>query len=71
MLHAVAAIDRAPQPRIGLVLIGPEGGFSDNEIKLARDAGLTFFGLGPRRLRAETAGLMAAMKILSAFGELN
>jgi len=64
-------VNRAPQPRIGLVMIGPEGGFSDNETKIAREAGLTFFGMGPRRLRAETAGLVAAMKILAAFGELS
>jgi 16S rRNA (uracil1498-N3)-methyltransferase len=64
-------VNRSSKPRIGLVMIGPEGGFSDNEIKLAREADLTFFGMGPRRLRAETAGLVAAMKILAAFGELN
>jgi 16S rRNA (uracil1498-N3)-methyltransferase len=64
-------VNRSPRPRIGLVMIGPEGGFSDAEVKIARDAGITFFGMGPRRLRAETAGLVAAMKLLSAFGELN
>jgi 16S rRNA (uracil1498-N3)-methyltransferase len=64
-------VNRSPKPRIGLVLIGPEGGFSENEIKLAREAGITFWGLGPRRLRAETAGVVAAIKILAAFGELS
>ncbi len=64
-------ISRSPQPRLGLVMIGPEGGFSDNELQIARDAGITFFGMGPRRLRAETAGLAAAIKILAAFGELS
>jgi 16S rRNA (uracil1498-N3)-methyltransferase len=64
-------VNRSPKPRIGLVMIGPEGGFSESELKIAREAGITFLGLGPRRLRAETAGLVAAMKILAAFGELN
>jgi 16S rRNA (uracil1498-N3)-methyltransferase len=64
-------VNRAPKPRIGLVMIGPEGGFADNEIKIARDAGIIFLGMGPRRLRAETAGLVAALKILTAFGELS
>jgi 16S rRNA (uracil1498-N3)-methyltransferase len=64
-------VNRAPKPRIGLMMIGPEGGFTDNELKIAREAGIGFLGMGPRRLRAETAGLVAAMKILSAFGELS
>jgi 16S rRNA (uracil1498-N3)-methyltransferase len=64
-------VSRAPQPRIGLIIIGPEGGFSESELQIAREAGVTFFGMGPRRLRAETAGLTAAIKILSAFGELS
>jgi 16S rRNA (uracil1498-N3)-methyltransferase len=53
----------------GLVMIGPEGGFSDAELSLAREANLTFFSLGPRRLRAETAGLMAAMRVFTALEE--
>lgn len=39
--------------------IGPEGGFTDGEIDLARDAGAGCFSLGSRRLRAETAGIAA------------
>lgn len=39
--------------------IGPEGGFTDGEIQLARDAGAGCFSLGSRRLRAETAGIAA------------
>jgi 16S rRNA (uracil1498-N3)-methyltransferase len=40
-----------------LLLVGPEGGFSDREVQLALDAGATMVSLGPRRLRAETAAL--------------
>lgn len=40
-----------------LLLVGPEGGFSDREVQLARDAGAMMVSLGPRRLRAETAAL--------------
>jgi 16S rRNA (uracil1498-N3)-methyltransferase len=64
-------VNRSPQPRIGMVMIGPEGGFSESELQIAAEAGINFFGLGPRRLRAETAGLVAAIKILSAFGEMS
>ena len=41
------------------LFIGPEGGFSDDEVELARAAGVAVFGLGPRVLRAETAALAA------------
>ncbi len=44
-------------PASPLLLVGPEGGFSDREVQLAVDAGATMVSLGPRRLRAETAAL--------------
>ena len=43
-----------------LIAIGPEGGFSDEEISLAADAGWGMLDLGPRILRIETAALTAA-----------
>ncbi len=42
-----------------LVLIGPEGDFSAEEIMLAEAKGFIKVGLGPSRLRTETAGLAA------------
>ena len=39
------------------VFIGPEGGFEESEIALARNAGFTAITLGKRILRTETAGL--------------
>lgn len=45
--------------------VGPEGGFSDQEIARAAARGVTCAGLGPRVLRAETAG-MAALATLNA-----
>ena len=38
------------------VFIGPEGGFTDEEIELARESGLEIVTLGHRILRTETAG---------------
>ena len=49
----------------GLILIGPQGGFSENEIQKAITAGLQFLSLGPTRLRSETAGLVSAAIILN------
>ena len=44
-----------------LILIGPEGGFSDNEIQKARDKGFKTVRISPNRLRTETAGLVSLM----------
>jgi 16S rRNA (uracil1498-N3)-methyltransferase len=44
--------------------VGPEGGFSDAEITLAVAAGWEPAYLGPRRLRAETAAIVAAVLVL-------
>jgi 16S rRNA (uracil1498-N3)-methyltransferase len=41
------------------LLIGPEGGFSENELTAAREQHCAFARLGPRRLRAETAAIVA------------
>jgi 16S rRNA (uracil1498-N3)-methyltransferase len=41
------------------VLIGPEGGFSNAEIKLAEEEGFLPLSLGKLRLRSETAGIFA------------
>lgn len=53
-----------------IVLIGPEGGWSDEELQLARDRECIFQRLGPRRLRAETAALAAVSVLASRFGDL-
>ncbi len=41
------------------ILIGPEGGFEEGEIDLARKAGAAVISLGQRILRAETAAVTA------------
>ncbi len=43
-----------------LVLIGPEGDFSAEEVALARERGFVPLSLGAARLRTETAGLLIA-----------
>jgi 16S rRNA (uracil1498-N3)-methyltransferase len=52
------------------MLIGPEGGFTPEELALARQYGAKPITLGPRILRAETAGLVAASAILFELGDL-
>jgi 16S rRNA (uracil1498-N3)-methyltransferase len=41
-----------------LVAVGPEGGFTDDEVRLATAAGWQCVDLGPRILRVETAALL-------------
>ena len=45
------------------IFIGPEGGFADSEIELAKQNGASIISLGNRILRTETAGL-AILSIL-------
>lgn len=42
-----------------LILIGPEGDFSEEEVNLAQEAGFESLSLGNSRLRTETAGIVA------------
>ena len=53
------------------LFIGPEGGFTSNEVTLAQHYGIVSITLGPRILRAETAGLVAAAAILYELGDLS
>lgn len=46
------------------VIIGPEGGFTDEEIKLLVSAGAKVLELGDLTLRAETASIIASSKFL-------
>ena len=51
------------------LLIGPEGGFSDDEENLAIAHGAIALSMGPRVLRTETAGLAALATLAGAWGD--
>jgi 16S rRNA (uracil1498-N3)-methyltransferase len=53
------------------LLVGPEGGFSKEEVESARAQGFSSVGLGPRILRVETAALVAVALTQAAIGELD
>jgi 16S rRNA (uracil1498-N3)-methyltransferase len=57
-----------PQGEIQL-LIGPEGGFTDDEYSTARAEGFTPIRLGPRVLRTETAALAALSAMQALWGD--
>lgn len=53
-----------------LIIIGPEGGFTADEVELVREKGGKSITLGPRVLRTETAGLVVLTMILYEAGEM-
>jgi 16S rRNA (uracil1498-N3)-methyltransferase len=61
VLHQDSGANALTKPAEGtIVAIGPEGGFTPEEVEAARQAGWKTHSLGPRILRVETAALAAA-----------
>ena len=52
------------------ILVGPEGGFEEEEISMAVQCGFKRVRLGPRVLRAETAPLVALSILQSVYGDV-
>ncbi|SMF23191.1 16S rRNA (uracil1498-N3)-methyltransferase [Alteromonadaceae bacterium Bs31] len=59
------------KPASTALLVGPEGGLSDNEITAAQNAGFKPLTMGPRVFRTETAPVAALAVIQSLWGDLN
>ena len=57
-------------PARAAVFIGPEGGFTKEEVKTAQTAGILPVSMGPRIMRTETAGIVAVTAILYEIGDL-
>jgi 16S rRNA (uracil1498-N3)-methyltransferase len=53
-----------------LAVVGPEGGFDEEEVSAALARGARLASLGPRILRFETAAIVAAALVQHALGEL-
>lgn len=49
--------------------VGPEGGFSDEDLDALREANFRALALGPRILRTETAGLAAIAALQACYGD--
>ncbi len=68
LLHNVSGlrdIEDVVEPGVRL-FVGPEGGWAEAELGLAERAGLVLAGLGARRLRSETAGIVAVSRARAA-----
>jgi 16S rRNA (uracil1498-N3)-methyltransferase len=54
-----------------IVAVGPEGGWEEEEVALARRKGFVPVSLGPRTLRSETAGIVALSLLQYLFGDMS
>jgi 16S rRNA (uracil1498-N3)-methyltransferase len=52
------------------LLVGPEGGWTDEEIEAAGRAGVAIWSLGPNVLRTETAAVVGAALVLAYYERL-
>jgi len=68
--HSEKALNKSTKPKSICLMVGPEGGFSDMEFKLATQHGFVPLALGPRVLRTETAPLAALSVVQMLWGDL-
>ncbi|MBI3134952.1 MAG: 16S rRNA (uracil(1498)-N(3))-methyltransferase [Bacteroidetes bacterium] len=59
----IQLFNQVTPPKNIVILIGPEGDFSHDEIVLAKKAGFKPVSLGESRLRTETAGIVACLTV--------
>jgi len=62
--RALSRRDLKPGPTTVMLVVGPEGGFSEDEVQKAKGRGFLTWGLGAAVLRAETASI-AGLAILT------
>jgi 16S rRNA (uracil1498-N3)-methyltransferase len=63
--------DEAPSAMTEVtIFIGPEGAWSEDEIRIGREQKCLFQRLGPRRLRAETAAIAATAVVAARHGDI-
>jgi 16S rRNA (uracil1498-N3)-methyltransferase len=71
--HGLAEAGRGltnARPSSVVALVGPEGGWDDEELTQATEAGWTLITLGGRTLRAETAAIVVAALLQHLFGDI-
>ena len=65
-----AAREAFPEARDVGIVIGPEGGMSENEVRALEELGAKQITLGPRILRTETAAIAAATMAMLLWGDI-
>jgi len=68
--HQTLSVSAIPPAASITLLVGPEGGLTEQEVQLAVDHGFLPLQLGPRTLRTETAALAALAVFQACFGDL-
>ncbi|MDA8138268.1 MAG: 16S rRNA (uracil(1498)-N(3))-methyltransferase [Desulfobacteraceae bacterium] len=59
-----------PGPNSVFVMLGPEGGFEEEEHRAAKEHGFFSVHMGPRIMRAETATIAACTLVQFVFGDM-
>jgi len=68
--ETLASVRDGEHPASVAALVGPEGGWEDEELSEAREAGWSIVTLGGRTLRAETAAISVAVLLQHLLGDL-
>jgi 16S rRNA (uracil1498-N3)-methyltransferase len=68
--HQTKALESKIKPSSCALLIGPEGGLTQEEVEQAQTHGYTGLSLGPRILRTETAPIAALTLLQYIWGDL-
>lgn len=68
-LQSASLADLSAPVGVVRLLVGPEGGLSDSEVRAAREAGFVGVRLGPRILRTETAALATLAALQALWGD--
>lgn len=66
----IAARDLPAMPHGATLCVGPEGGFSENDVAMLHQSGFVGLRLGPRILRTETAGIAALAALQALYGDM-
>lgn len=64
------ALSEVPDAEAATLIVGPEGGWTDDEIERARAAGCMLLTLGPRTLRADAVPIVAMTALRVRWGDL-
>ena len=68
--RSTRSVDDKRAPENAALLVGPEGGLTDQEVALARESGFEVLRLGPIMLRTETAPVVALSALNLKWGEM-